>query len=76
MKFLIAILLATQLTGCFYQNVNSFDISRANQVCEKLNSKVMGINSYFDGSETMFCENGAGFNLWGSDTINILKEKQ
>lgn len=76
MKYLLTILLATQLTGCVYQSVNSHDIQRAQKICEYHKSEIVSIDASALGSEFVNCSGGEGILIWGEQANNILKEKE
>jgi hypothetical protein len=64
MTKLAILVICLNLTGCFYQTVNSWDIERASQVCGGVEN-VVEINAMFSGDEFVACRTGDEFNLHG-----------
>lgn len=56
MKFLMPIIFAFMLSGCFYQSVNNRDIQDAAIICGGMD-KVQSIRAAFTGDETVVCNN-------------------
>lgn len=54
MKFIVAIVAAFMLSGCFYQTVNDNDIQGAIIICGGLD-RVQSISSNFSGTEAVIC---------------------
>ena len=69
MKKLTATFLVTlSLSGCMYQVVNQYDIQRAITICGALD-KVVEINAYPSGVETVLCNKGSTINLNRADEV-------
>ncbi len=56
MKYLIALILAFNLTGCMWQTVNHNDIDSAIAICGSYD-KVQEIHANWVGGETVVCTN-------------------
>ena len=61
-KLLALILVSLSVSGCVYQSVNQYDIQRAITICGSL-EKVIEINAYHSGVETVLCSKGSMNNL-------------
>ena len=63
-KFIIAIIACVSLSGCFYQTVNQYDISRAIALCGSV-ANIHQIDSYFLGRVDATCYSGEQAGLGG-----------
>lgn len=70
MKFIAVALITFMLSGCFYQSVNQFDISKAISFCGDIENVAL-INAYFGGREVVECYNGT----WAS-VVDIKGERK
>ena len=66
-KLTLTVTLATMLSGCMYQSVNSFDIKKATKICKSVNN-VEYLISFFDGTEKVMCSDGVYYSL---DRIDV-----
>ncbi len=61
-KFIIAIIACVSLSGCMYQSVDQYDLSRAIKVCGSAEN-IFRIKSHFLGSENVRCFDTKGGNV-------------
>ena len=65
MKYLVVFMCSVMMTGCLYQSVNISDLKKAISYCGSV-EKVMYIDVYFGGRESITCTNGVS-----EKTVNI-----
>lgn len=63
------------LQGCMYQTVTHYDIKQATKLCATQDSEVMILTSTFLGLESVSCTNGTSFDIWTTDSTNLLKQE-
>ena len=61
-KFIIAIIACVSLSGCMYQSVDQYDLSRAIKVCGSAEN-IFRIKSHFLGFENVRCFDTKGGNV-------------
>ena len=57
MKYLLILILALSMSGCFYQSVNKSDIDSATKICQNVQAEVVEIRASCFGDETVVCSN-------------------
>ncbi len=74
MKTKLALILSSSLmlSGCFYQSVDQYDISRAVKVCGSAEN-IVRIKSHFLGSENVRCFDTKGGNVDLAEVEGIRK---
>ncbi len=71
-KFIIAIIACVSLSGCMYQSVDQYDLSRAIKVCGSAEN-IFRIKSHFLGSENVRCFDTKGGNVNLNEVEGIRK---
>ena len=73
MKFIVAIVTAFMLSGCFYQTVSDNDIQGAIIICGGFD-RVQSISSSFNGSELVTCVNRNTYFINAQNIETALKQ--
>lgn len=71
-KFIIAIIACVSLSGCMYQSVDQYDLSRAIKVCGSAEN-IFRIKSHFLGFENVRCFDTKGGNVNLAEVEGIRK---
>ena len=58
MKTILVAIFCMTLSGCFYQQVDTVEIERANTYCKSENSEIYRLASHSIGFVTVECKNG------------------